>query len=56
LDFFRRVILSVAALPVGGNQTALDEIAREAKKNNYKLDDCVDVRALRELVNEGFFR
>lgn len=39
-----------------GIQTILDEIAREAKGKTLKLDDFVDMRALRELEKGGFFK
>jgi ABC-type nitrate/sulfonate/bicarbonate transport system substrate-binding protein len=41
---------------VGGIQTVLDEISKEAKGKNFKFDDFVDMRALRELEKEGFFK
>ena len=40
----------------GGIQTVLDELGKEAKGKNWKFDDFVDLRALRELEKEGFFK
>ncbi|MEO6164773.1 MAG: hypothetical protein ABIP88_11625 [Candidatus Binatia bacterium] len=40
----------------GGIQTVLDELAKEAKTKTWKYDDFVDLRALRELEKEGFFK
>ena len=39
-----------------GIQTVLDELSKEAKGKNWKFDDFVDLRALRELEKEGFFK
>lgn len=39
-----------------GIQTVLDELAKEAKGKNWKFEDFVDLRALRELEKEGFFK
>jgi len=39
-----------------GIQTVLDELGKEAKGKNWKFDDFVDLRALRELEKEGFFK
>ncbi len=41
---------------VGGIQTVLDEISKEAKGKTFKFDDFVDMRALKELEKEGFFK
>ena len=41
---------------VAGIQTVLDEIGKEAKGKTIKFDDFVDMRALRELEKEGFFK
>jgi NitT/TauT family transport system substrate-binding protein len=39
-----------------GIQTVLDEIGKEAKGKTFKFEDFVDMRALRELEREGFFK
>jgi ABC-type nitrate/sulfonate/bicarbonate transport system substrate-binding protein len=39
-----------------GIQTVLDEIGKEAKGKTFKFEDFVDMRALRELEKEGFFK
>ena len=39
-----------------GIQTVLDELGKEAKGKAFKFDDFVDLRALRELDKEGFFK
>jgi len=39
-----------------GIQTVLDELAKETKGKTYKFDDFVDMRALRALEKEGFFK
>jgi NitT/TauT family transport system substrate-binding protein len=39
-----------------GIQTVLDELGKEAQGKNWKFDDFVDLRALRELEKEGFFK
>jgi NitT/TauT family transport system substrate-binding protein len=39
-----------------GIQTVLDELSKEAKGKIWKFDDFVDLRALRELEKEGFFK
>ena len=39
-----------------GIQTVLDELGKEAKGKSWKFDDFVDLRALRELEKEGFFK
>ena len=39
-----------------GIQTVLDELSKEAQGKNWKFDDFVDLRALRELEKEGFFK
>jgi NitT/TauT family transport system substrate-binding protein len=39
-----------------GIQTVLDELGKEAKGKSWRFDDFVDMRALRELEREGFFR
>jgi ABC-type nitrate/sulfonate/bicarbonate transport system substrate-binding protein len=41
---------------VAGIQTVLDEIGKEAKGKTFKFDDFVDLRALKELEKEGFFK
>ena len=40
----------------GGIQTVLDELGKDAKTKAWKFDDFVDLRALRELEKEGFFK
>ena len=40
----------------GGIQTVLDELSKEAKTKSSKFEDFVDMRALRELDREGFFK
>jgi NitT/TauT family transport system substrate-binding protein len=37
-------------------QTVLDELSKEAKTKSSKFEDFVDMRALRELDREGFFK
>lgn len=39
-----------------GIQTVLDELGKDAKGKSWKFDDFVDLRALRELDKEGFFK
>lgn len=39
-----------------GIQTVIDELGKEAKSKTLKFDDYVDMRALRELEKEGFFK
>jgi hypothetical protein len=39
-----------------GIQTVLDEIGKEAKGKTLKFEDFVDMRVLRELEKEGFFK
>lgn len=39
-----------------GIQTVLDELGKEAKGKNWTFEDFVDLRALRELEKEGFFK
>jgi NitT/TauT family transport system substrate-binding protein len=39
-----------------GIQTVLDELGKEAKGKNWRFEDFVDLRALRELEKEGFFK
>ncbi|MBM4264591.1 MAG: hypothetical protein FJ145_24595 [Deltaproteobacteria bacterium] len=39
-----------------GIQTVIDELGKEAKSKNLKFEDYVDLRALRELEKEGFFK
>lgn len=39
-----------------GIQTVLDELSKEPKAKSSKFDDFVDMRALRELEREGFFK
>lgn len=39
-----------------GIQTVLDEIGKEAKGKTFKYEDFVDMRALKELEKEGFFK
>jgi len=41
---------------VGGIQTVLDEVGKEAKGKTFKFEDFVDMRALNELEREGFFK
>jgi ABC-type nitrate/sulfonate/bicarbonate transport system substrate-binding protein len=40
----------------GGIQTVIDELGKEAAGKNLRFDDYVDMRALRELEKEGFFK
>jgi NitT/TauT family transport system substrate-binding protein len=40
----------------GGIQTVLDELGKETKGKAWKFDDFVDLRALRELEKEGYFK
>lgn len=40
----------------GGIQTVLDELSKETKGRTFKFDDFVDLRALKELEREGFFK
>jgi len=50
-------ILDVRTYPTqAGIQTVLDEIGKEAKGKTFKFEDFVDMRALRELEKEGFFK
>ena len=39
-----------------GIQTVIDELGKEAKSKTLKYEDYVDMRALRELEKEGFFK
>jgi NitT/TauT family transport system substrate-binding protein len=39
-----------------GIQTVLDELGKEPKAKSAKFDDFVDMRALKELEKEGFFK
>ncbi|HYA28414.1 MAG TPA: ABC transporter substrate-binding protein [Acidobacteriota bacterium] len=39
-----------------GIQTVLDELTKETKGKSWKFEDFVDMRALRELEKEGFFK
>jgi NitT/TauT family transport system substrate-binding protein len=39
-----------------GIQLVIDELGKEAKNKNLKFDDYVDLRALKELEKEGFFK
>jgi NitT/TauT family transport system substrate-binding protein len=39
-----------------GIQTVIDELGKEAKGKSLKFEDYVDLRALRELEKEGFFK
>jgi NitT/TauT family transport system substrate-binding protein len=41
---------------VAGIKTVLDELSKEPKARSMKFDDFVDMRALRELEREGFFK
>jgi NitT/TauT family transport system substrate-binding protein len=41
---------------VAGIQTVLDEIGKEAKGKTFKYEDFVDMRALRELEKDGYFK
>ncbi|MGH7873957.1 MAG: ABC transporter substrate-binding protein [Candidatus Binatia bacterium] len=41
---------------VAGIQTVLDELSKEPKAKLMRFDDFVDMRALRELEKEGFFK
>ena len=50
-------VLDVRPYPTqAGIQTVLDEIGKEAKGKTFKFEDFVDMRALRELEKEGFFK
>jgi NitT/TauT family transport system substrate-binding protein len=40
----------------GGIQTVIDELGKEAAGKNLRFEDYVDMRALRELEKEGFFK
>jgi NitT/TauT family transport system substrate-binding protein len=40
----------------GGIQTVIDELDKEAAGKNLRFEDYVDMRALRELEKEGFFK
>jgi NitT/TauT family transport system substrate-binding protein len=51
-----RVLESRPFPTVAGIQTVLDEIGKEAKGKTFKFDDFVDMRALKELEKEGFFK
>jgi NitT/TauT family transport system substrate-binding protein len=39
-----------------GIQIVIDELGKEAKNKNLKFEDYVDLRALKELEKEGFFK
>lgn len=39
-----------------GIQLVIDELGKEAKGKNWKFEDFVDLRTLRELEKEGFFK
>ncbi len=39
-----------------GIQTVLDELGKEAKGKNFRFEDFVDLRALKELEKEGVFK
>jgi NitT/TauT family transport system substrate-binding protein len=39
-----------------GIQTVIDELGKETKGKNLKYEDYIDMRALRELEKEGFFK
>jgi NitT/TauT family transport system substrate-binding protein len=39
-----------------GIQLVIDELGKEAKNKNLKFEDYVDLRALKELEKEGFFK
>jgi hypothetical protein len=41
---------------LGGIETVLDELGKEAKGKTWKFEDFVDLRALRELEKEGLFK
>jgi ABC-type nitrate/sulfonate/bicarbonate transport system substrate-binding protein len=50
-------VLATRPFPtVAGIQTVLDELGKETKVKSAKLEDFVDLRALRELEKEGFFK
>ena len=51
-----RVLQSRPFPTVAGIQTVLDEIGKEAKGKTFKFDDFVDMRALKELEKDGFFK
>jgi hypothetical protein len=39
-----------------GIQTVIDELGKDAAGKNLRFEDYVDLRALRELEKEGFFK
>lgn len=39
-----------------GIQTVIDELGKDAAGKDLKFEDCVDLRALRELDKEGAFK
>jgi ABC-type nitrate/sulfonate/bicarbonate transport system substrate-binding protein len=50
-------VLATRPFPtVAGIQTVLDELGKETKVKSSKLEDFVDLRALRELEKEGVFK
>lgn len=50
-------VLDVRPYPTqAGIQTVLDEIGKEARGKTFKFENFVDMRALRELEKEGFFK
>jgi ABC-type nitrate/sulfonate/bicarbonate transport system substrate-binding protein len=50
-------VLATRPFPTAaGIQTVLDELGKETKVKSSKLEDFVDLRALRELEKEGFFK
>jgi NitT/TauT family transport system substrate-binding protein len=51
-----RVLDSRLQPTVAGIQTVLDELGKEAKAKSMRFEDFVDLRALRELEKEGFFK
>jgi ABC-type nitrate/sulfonate/bicarbonate transport system substrate-binding protein len=50
-------VLATRPFPTAaGIQTVLDELGKETKVKSSKLEDFVDLRALRELEKEGVFK
>jgi ABC-type nitrate/sulfonate/bicarbonate transport system substrate-binding protein len=50
-------VLATRPFPTAaGIQTVLDELGKETKVKSAKFEDFVDLRALRELEKEGFFK
>jgi hypothetical protein len=50
-------VLATRPFPTAaGIQTVLDELGKETKLKSSKLEDFVDLRALRKLEKDGFFK